>query len=248
MLERPRGFHKALTSQLKPCHNTIARSRGTVISVGNTTSGDTAFSRVVERGWSLLEYRGDLVEFGSRLGQPVPARRGEGSVSLLRVQMPEQGHANSLTSRYGPGQFPYHTDGAHFRVVPRYLLLRLAAGSTSERATEVFDLLSALDADDWALLRSEQWKFAAGRGAFLSPILSRTGLRFDASIMRPAIPSRRLAADLVERKIALAQPASIDWVKGVVAIIDNHRMLHARSLGTGMAETRVLERVLVEER
>jgi len=203
---------------------------------------------LAERGWTLLEYTGDLVELATRFGEPVPARAGAPLLSRLRVQAVSDGNPNSLTSRHGAGRFPFHTDGAHFAVVPRYLLLRLEAGSESQRATEVLDLVGRIDQTGLRLLQTEQWKYVAGGVALLSPILSAAGLRYDTDIMRPAVATRARAGEIIRHLIQTSRPTAINWEPAIVAVLDNHRVVHARSEGTGRPEDRVLERVLVNER
>jgi L-asparagine oxygenase len=207
--------------------------------------GGHVMAELAENGWTLVECSGDLLELAATLGEPVPARTGGPLVSRLRVQNADEGNPNSLTSRHGCGRFPFHTDGAHFDFVPRFLLLRLEAGTTSRRPTELFDLLGSVDEQQLRLLRTEQWKFRAGGVSLMSPIVSQSGLRYDTDIMRPAVETRGEAGKLISRMIAKSRPDSIDWVSGLVLILDNHRMLHARSAGTGAPENRILERVLV---
>lgn len=196
-------------------------------------------------GWSTFTSFAPLEEVAAKFGLPVPARTGGGLVSALRVADAADGHPNSLTSRHGAGAFPYHTDGAHFALVPRYLVLRLASGTVSHRPTELVDLMGRIDDADERLLSTERWKFGTGRSCFISTIWSSGGLRYDMGIMRPAVPRRDASAGLVERLLASADPIGIDWIEGLTAVIDNHRMLHARAAGSGIPESRILERVLV---
>ncbi len=199
-------------------------------------------------GWMLFDSTVELDVVASEFGMPVPARTGGPLVTQLHVEGASEGHPNSLTSRHGAGRFPFHTDGAHFLEVPRYIVLRLLSGTVSQRPTDVVDLIGSLTVDEKELLATERWKFGAGRSCFISPILSSHGLRYDMGIMRPAVAGRSRAAQIVERLPSTVECTRIEWREGTTVVIDNHRMLHARALGTGQPEGRVLERVLVMER
>lgn len=121
-------------------------------------------------GWCTLETNSPLEELAREFGEPVPVRPGAPIISRLMVQEPEQGHPNSLTSRHGTGPFPFHTDGAHFPRVPRYILLRLAQGAISDRPTRVIDIIGQISAKHRRILETERWKFITGRRCFISPV------------------------------------------------------------------------------
>src|SRR5260221_1254480 len=94
-----------------------------------------------ERGWQFLtlDPTADLCEIADALGTPRSTSARRGLVNTLRVTSQSDSRPNSLSSRYGTEAFPYHTDGAIFRTPPRYGIMRLAPGSTSNRPTLLLD-------------------------------------------------------------------------------------------------------------
>ena len=83
---------------------------------------------IKQKGWTVIPFKGDILEFARGLGRPVPNRRDGTLIDRLMVIDPKDAIPNSLSSRYGKGAFPFHADGAHHREVPRFLLMRLATG------------------------------------------------------------------------------------------------------------------------
>lgn len=196
-------------------------------------------------GWHQFKSDAPILEIARSLGEPVPSRDREGFISLLKVQTANEGHPNSLTSRYGTGRFDYHTDGAHFPKVPRYLVMRLATGAMSKRPTELIDLIDVLSIEERKVLQTERWKYSYGYKCFLSTIISNEGLRYDPNIMRPAVKSRNNALKIISHYTRTIKPIKVDWIEGRIVVVDNHRIIHARASASGETENRILERVMV---
>ena len=124
----------------------------------------------------------------SALGRSVPARRGGEATDRLRPTLPQNAPPRSLSATYGLAAFPFHTDGAHHRVPPRFVLMRLADGAASGTPTLLVDgYRSLIDAVDRKMLARETWLVHGGFGrTFYAPILdtARGLLRFDPGCMR----------------------------------------------------------------
>jgi hypothetical protein len=110
-----------------------------------------------------------------------------------------------------------------------------------------------LPKSDREILEHDVWLVDGGRGRFLTSILGSVDgaetplVRFDEGCMRPADPTFGAARETIHRLTSSYEQA-IDWVPGRTVVLDNWRTLHARSGFTAPDETRILERVLVQER
>lgn len=76
---------------------------------------------------------------GRSLGIPVSVRPGGPTTYRLTPTPVSEAAPRSLSAIYGLDAFPFHTDAAHHRVPPRYLILRLADGARSDTPTVVVD-------------------------------------------------------------------------------------------------------------
>lgn len=201
-------------------------------------------------GWWIGKYTGPLMQLAQLLGEPVPARIDGPLLDKLVVRQPSEAHRNSLSSRYGTGAFPLHTDGAHHAVVPKYVILRMTSERESSRGTVLMDFRNSLDPHQAGVLSHEPWIVRTGRRAFLSSILDGKSLRFDFDIMVPALPGSARAPGIVRAVAASARSTVLKWTQHLTVIIDNHRVVHGReSVTPELLETeeRQLERILVRE-
>lgn len=147
--------------------------------------------------------------------------------TTLRPQTSIEARANTLSSRYGLGEFPWHTDGAIARNPPRWVFLRSANDSLTD--TELLDVLlhdrlaSALCATTLRVMDP------AGRQRLL-----RAGLRREGSVRyrwdpRSCEPLKRVGRESVPPLIAAAGPDHrVRWRAGRTLVVDNWRMLHRR--------------------
>jgi alpha-ketoglutarate-dependent taurine dioxygenase len=208
----------------------------------------------LSRGWSLLETgaKSSLLELASVLGKPIPSRLNGPLIDMLRVVPPQEARKRSLSSVYGVGAFPWHTDMAHIRVPPRFAVIR-SLSQQGVRPTLLLDSRELYQSGcDEAVLKTEVWFVNGGRGRFLTPVLNntiQTGaniFRYDACVMRPATPSARQSASLMRASENRSPSGTIEWRHGLCVVLDNWRTLHARARQPAETEPeRVLERVLV---
>jgi alpha-ketoglutarate-dependent taurine dioxygenase len=206
---------------------------------------------VAQSGWALLEGVRDgdgLIRLGRALGSPV-APHGRCLVQRLSPTDRSDAPANTYSSRYGRGAFPFHTDYANWTTPPRYLLMR-SVGSVHSAPTLLLDsrLVSANIAP---ALRAACFRARASQRWFACNVLSRYRgrplFRWDPHAMQP------LDALAKDARVALCSalsdpavaPAEILLARtDQVLILDNWRMVHARP-DTSDISGRCLERVLV---
>lgn len=216
-----------------------------------------ALERLDAHGYACFESvsLSNAVHIGQSLGFLVPSVRGGSLVDELTPTVSERARPKSLSSLYGQGAFPFHTDSAGHPVPPHYLLLRLREDSRTERPTFVLGLNSLnFSQDELLLLCRDVWIVNAGRGRFLTSILSNTNfpghtiLRYDTRMMRPAHEEFRGSFSLMQAKVRHASAIEIRWQPGMLLLIDNWRMMHSRGESPIVDENRVLQRVLVADR
>jgi hypothetical protein len=208
----------------------------------------------LQLGWVLLQISPDssLLEIGRALGEPIPSRSNGPLVDILRVIDAKDAKGRSLSARYGTGAFPWHTDMAHIRIPPRFVVMR-SLSKHEIRPTFLFDSkYLCRNEKEEAGLRTEVWLVNGGRGCFLSPILNDTILpgaqifRYDACVMRPMWTGGGQSMALVKALDNQRASAVIDWRPGLCLVLDNWRMLHARAPRPDQPEhERLIERVLV---
>lgn len=190
-----------------------------------------------------------VLEVATSLGVPQVERRDPRVYRVISPTPVASAKPNTLSSRYGTGPFPFHSDTAYWVRPARYLLLHCLSPGASRRPTLL------LDSSEWRLSPSESqllqrglW-IAGDKRPFLSTILQSTKrgllLRYDQDCMQPASASGNMAQPLIRSRIFSSQPVEIRWQVGMLLIIDNHRMLHSRGAAAQPDLDRRLGRVLV---
>lgn len=171
-----------------------------------------------------------------------PNRPGATGRDLLRPTRPHDAHPRSLSARYGLNAQPLHTDGAHHRQPPRFVVLSATAPSAT--ATLLWQPPAT---PDWnALLQHGLFTVSSGPTRFLSTACTSHRLRYDPGCMTAAdTPARHLQA-----RLAAASADAIEhrWTDpDTVLVIDNWRTLHARAAVTNLSEPRVMRRIAYHE-
>lgn len=191
----------------------------------------------------------DLLVFSERIG---PIRYDPRSPELIREILPQQvvdAKKNTLSSRYGTGSFPFHTDCAHWDRPAQYLLLFCVNPGEGRRQTLLQDSQSwTLATDEEELACRALWRTGHVRSR-LCTVCERSvrGLtvRYDTDCMRPMTAEAREVALLLEANIEKSQQCEIDWEENCLLVVDNRRMVHARGKGELPDKSRVLKRILV---
>lgn len=200
-----------------------------------------------ETGWAAGQVQrhmnpGVLWLVGSLIGAqaralglaPAPNRLGEPAVSELRPTTEQDARPASLSAQVGLGEQPLHTDGAHQRRPPDYVILWcMETSPTPTRLWNPRASIARLDGRGVFVVRS-------GGETWLAPAWDGMELRFDPGCMTAADASaRRLAATL--QAPLPAEVKTVVWDSpGKVLLIRNRRMLHGRaSVADGDLERKV---------
>jgi alpha-ketoglutarate-dependent taurine dioxygenase len=214
-------------------------------------------SDLVAHGWTLLRNCSpeDFLPLANDLGIPVLPGHRQPLITRLTPRPSEDARPRSLSARYAQGAIPLHTDNAHWRIPPRYVLLRLAEGSASRRPTLLLDFhKAAFDAAELKILRRHVWLVNGGRGRFLTSIVTdqlvrgASVVRYDPNCMRPALDSFMTSYSVLKAALIPASALAVEWQPAVTLVIDNWRVLHGRGDAPVRDEARVLERLLVADR
>ncbi|MDD7972881.1 TauD/TfdA family dioxygenase [Roseinatronobacter alkalisoli] len=206
--------------------------------------------KITESGYALISQHrpnADIVEVANELGDPLTPWEG----GLVQTLIPrEESAPNTYSGNFGLGRFPFHTDLAHWRRPPRYLLLRCLIGY-DDVPTLLIDgraLVNTISRDTLARAIFKPRRPRDGALALLR-LLERTSdgtdlLRWDEIFLRPASKVGDTADAQIRNWLAKRASLSIALIRpGDTLIIDNWRMLHARSPIPLGREDRTIERV-----
>ena len=83
-----------------------------------------------------------LLDLACQLGSPQPDPRDHLLVKDIHPQPKERANPNTLSSRYGLGAFPFHTEAAYLSAPPRFLLLYCVHPGDGARPTLLLDASS----------------------------------------------------------------------------------------------------------
>jgi L-asparagine oxygenase len=192
----------------------------------------------------------DTVTIASALGRPLtPWKDG-----LIQELVPlATATPNTYSGIYGLGRFPFHTDLAHWCRPPRYLLLRCVIGY-ADVPTLLIDGQAIFDTVTLDILTRAIFKPRRPRNGTLAllrlcePTDGGYCFRWDEAFLNPASRIGAVASQLVRERLNTCEPLSIALVRaGDTLLIDNWRMLHARSLIPAEREDRRIQRIYLEE-
>lgn len=210
---------------------------------------------VATNGYALIPcHRPDLstVEAISLIGTPLTLA-GFSTVQKLRPHPASAAAPNTYSGNFGLGEFPMHTDLAHWAIPPRFLVLRCIQGA-SEVATGVIDGKVLIeDLGNTTLRRTlVQPRRPLGNGKQLLRLLDRLDdydvpvLRWDSIYLHPASASSKATFDLVSKYInSMTKSEAVLLNRGDTLVIDNWRMIHRRSPVPAKATNRHIDRVYV---
>jgi L-asparagine oxygenase len=191
----------------------------------------------------------DTVAVATALGTPLVPWEG-GLVQQLTPRATAT--PNTYSGIYGLDRFPFHTDLAHWRNPPRYLLLRCINGYADVPTL----LIDAKAIFEGAKLNSMTRAIVKPRrpqngSVPLLRLCEQVGakhrFRWDEVFLVAASRTGETAIDAVKTFLSSAEPLSIALHgAGDTLIIDNWRMLHARSPIVAGREDRAIERIYLE--
>lgn len=210
-----------------------------------------ASRRALRAGWavaSLKSIEGDIDRFQAvcqKFGRVRPARPGRHPVEILSPKSCREARPQSLSALHGLGEFPAHTDCAHWPTPPR-LLVMYCKGNDACRSTLLYDWQNIVaHLTEPSTIFREVFLIKSGRHSFYDSIAARHRkfVRFDRGCMYPTTPRSARVLGEVRRALSLAEPQEIAWSPGATLFVDNWRVLHARGIADQSAE-RLLYRAL----
>lgn len=172
------------------------------------------------------------------------------AVHFLMPAPKEHRPPNSYSGIYGLGAFPLHTDLAHHRVPPRYLMLRCNApdegvGTTLTDSAEIIESVGA------SLLSRAVVQPRRPRNGIrpllrlLDPALHL--FRWDMEFIRPASDAGTQAVLAVSNALERQRVTEVRLGRlGDLLVIDNWRMLHGRTAVPPSSNGRRIARVYLE--
>jgi len=177
-----------------------------------------------------------------------------GSVHQLKPRPESDALPTTYSGMYGGNIFPLHTDLAHWRFPPRFLLLRCVTGFEAV-ATMLIDGVQVIENIDPIVL-SRALVRPRRRVEGSSPLLrlydrhrqNRGLLRWDEVFICPASRAGEIGVKKFGECLARSSPISVSLAKqGDTLIIDNWRMLHGRSSVPPACSDRLIERLYLEK-
>lgn len=175
-------------------------------------------------------------------------------VHQLRPKSNAASPPNTYSGIHGYNQFPLHTDLAHWRFPPHYLLLRCIRGF-DDVPTLLLDGLQAIDGDDRSIFARALVRPRRPIDGTL-PLLrlydrqkgDRGFLRWDELFINPASPAGEIGVAKLAACLTHLEPIRVSLAnQGDTLIMDNWRMLHGRSPISPASHSRVLERTYLEK-
>ena len=198
-------------------------------------------------GWSTVD-----VTFDAILGiaewcdiSMIPTRPGDGPVGVLRPSTVATANPRSLSSRFGLGSFPLHTDGAHLGSPPDLVVLAsLGLGEAGETLLHPLHLRRLTERQQLCM-QNGLFQVRRGPTAFFSPAVDREGnVRYDPVCMSPLDSLARYVRDWLADEQEKVHRHS--WVgTSQVLLIANRKCLHGRA---EVASGRALRRVMLRWR
>jgi hypothetical protein len=77
---------------------------------------------IASAGWLKLSgiSSTDVLDVAMQVGRIIPDPRTGAALRTLRPERSGDANPNTLSSRYGEGAFPFHTEAAYLRIPPRF--------------------------------------------------------------------------------------------------------------------------------
>lgn len=145
------------------------------------------------------------------------------NMSLLKARMTEEAKPNTLSSRFGMGQFPLHSDFVLDNQPPQFLFFSAPRPRTF--GTTIFDSRTLpQDMRSQAIFLVDQ-PHHRRYVRFEVTTNGNTLVRYNAAFFRPA---NEAANALVSILSSEDSTQVIDWNENSMAVIDNRRLLHGR--------------------
>jgi len=192
------------------------------------------------RGWVTVqisepcesEFSRRLLAIARELGTPTPTRSHGKMCEVLLPTEAAKAKPRSLSRLYSVGEFPLHTDTAHWVTPCRYVMLACVSPGKGRRATLLMDTQHLrLNERQSSLLHSTPLRVTNGRNSFFSTILSKSRpfTRFDPGCMTATTPDGTEALGIFSQEYWPNHVQHFQWAVGTVLVVNNWRVLHGRT-------------------
>lgn len=161
---------------------------------------------------------------------------------------PSLGGGPSYSDNFGFGEFPFHTDMAHWSTPPRYFALVCISGSSSVKTNIIHrnHVLSTKEQAESARAIFRPRRPIEGRQTPLR-MMSSDIFRWDALFLEPVNRTAARIAGLLRDRFCDAKPIEVALEEpGQALIVDNWRTVHGRSAVPPDSKSRVLKRIYLE--
>lgn len=215
------------------------------------------FKTLRNQGWLRISSHdvmshSELLALARLLGEPTPGRKSGVVIQGLSPVKVDDAHPRSLSAQHGIGEFPFHTDTAHWQLPAHYILFHARDPGSGHRPTMLLSgACIARDSQLSDLAKRVLFKIVNGRHSFLStmsePSVDGFRFRYDEGCMQPVGSDAKELMFEMSSLVNSAEKVVIDWQLGDVLFVDNWKMLHARGkpINNVDIETRLLERILI---
>ena len=190
-----------------------------------------------QRGYLFLErFYPDLEHLDaiSLVGKPQALGSGP-AVHALTPTDQDKATPNTYSGMFGRGAFPFHTDLAHWRRPPRYMLLRCEIGYADVPTLVIDgkDIVAKAGRDLISRALVQPRRPIRGKLPLLKLMQGVDGddlIRWDEVFIKPASDNGKAGMAGFKGALEMSSPQAICMVsRGDTLILDNWRMLHARA-------------------
>lgn len=181
---------------------------------------------------------------------------GFDNIQSLTPQSEDNSTANTYSGNYGLGEFPLHTDLAHWASPPRYVALRCEIGTTAV-ATRVLDSIKIINflGEDLLFHSLVTPRRPLRYGHQLMRILDTPNIhsatrvfRWDALYLRAANKTAIEALEKIRSLLKDIPPLEFSLTnRGDLLIMDNWRILHGRSSVDASSAVRNIKRAYLSK-
>jgi L-asparagine oxygenase len=161
---------------------------------------------------------------------------------------------NRYSGIFGYNQFPLHTDLAHWRFPPRFLMLRCVKGfeAVATLLVDGVQIIEGIDRNIFSRALVRPRRPIDGSLPLFRLYDRQQGdrglLRWDEILICPASRAGKAGVTKLMERLQRSEPVTLSLAQqGDTLIIDNWRMLHGRSPIPSACRGRVLDRAYLEK-
>lgn len=203
------------------------------------------------KGWAVIDANshrhdslpGTVIRIASFVGTPVIGRSA--LVEQLSPRPSEKSRPASLSRKYGLGAFPLHCETAHWPQPCRFVVIGCVDPGSVAAPTVLLDTRRVkFSRADRRLAESAIFYVRNGRRSFYGTILSPRNdfVRYDPGCLEPLSKDGVEALELYDQKKLDTFTENVSWRAGMLLVIDNWRILHARGSVSVLGQSRALLR------